>query len=214
MREEFQGHGQRHYAQEGFYSFMDDSLRSFIDSDTKPGILNKVACSVLMQVLCRARAARFDLLKVVQGLAAKVSKWTLACDSDLFQLMSYINTTADMKMQGYIGDRPKDLKIRIYADADFASDADAKSVSGVFEVLVGPNTWFPLHARSSKQGSVAHCTPEAEIVAIDTAIQKTGMPAMDLWNTVLQRTVEIEYMEDNAAKDSLFATCVAYSEGR
>ena len=45
--------------------------------------------------------------------------------------MSYIDTTADVKMQGYIGDHPKDLTIRIYADAEFASDADAKSVSGV-----------------------------------------------------------------------------------
>ena len=72
--------------------FMDDSLKSFIDNDTKPGILSKVACSVLMQVLQGARTARFDLLKVVQGLAAKVSKWTLACDSELFQLMSYIDT--------------------------------------------------------------------------------------------------------------------------
>ena len=78
--------------------FMDDSLKSYIDDDTKPGILSKVACFVLMQVFYGARTARFDLLKVMQGLAAKVSKWTLACDSELFQLMSYIDTTADVKM--------------------------------------------------------------------------------------------------------------------
>ena len=152
-----------------------------------------------MQVLYDARTARFDLLRAVKGLASKVTKWTLACDAQLHQLMCYINTTSDVKMKGYVGDAAKDLKIRIFADSNFAEDEDAKSVSGVFELLYGHNTWFPLHARSTKQGSVAHCMAEAEIVAIDLALQRTGIPAMDLWGTILNRTVQIEHMEDNSA---------------
>ena len=37
--------------------------------------------------------------------------------------MSYIDASAStMKLEGYIGDDPKDLRLQLYADADFASD--------------------------------------------------------------------------------------------
>ena len=109
-------------------------------------------------------------------------------------------------MKRYVGEAAEDLKIRIFADSGFAEDEDAMSVSGVFELLYGSNTRFPLHARSTKQGSVSHCTAEAEIVAIDLALQKTGIPAVDLWETILNRIVEVEYMEDNSACAQILKT--------
>ena len=46
----------------------------------KEGVLQQVACSVLMKVLYGARVARWHLLKAVNRLAARVSKWTSGGD--------------------------------------------------------------------------------------------------------------------------------------
>ena len=152
-----------------------------------------------MKVLYGARLARFDLLKAVQVLACKVSKWTINHDKQLHRLMGYIKATTHVCMKGYVGDTMDDLWIRLFGDADFVGEKDAKSTSGIFECLHGPNTMFPLHAMSKKQGSVAHCTPEAEIVAANTAVRSVGIPAIYLWRTLLGRDVHIEFMEDNTA---------------
>ena len=140
-----------------------------------------------MKVLYAARLARFDLLRAITSLASKLTKWTRKCDKQLERLMSYINASAStMKMEGYIGDDAKDLRLQVYADADFASDLSTrKSTSGLFLALAGPHSFFPLAAVSKKQSAVSHSTPEAEIVAADIAIRTLGIPAMDLWDVVL-----------------------------
>ena len=50
------------------------------DEDVPEGTLARNACSILMIILYTARMARFDLLRAVQSLAAKVTKWTTYCD--------------------------------------------------------------------------------------------------------------------------------------
>ena len=49
------------------------------------------------------------------------------------------------------------------------------------------NTDFPLGCASTSQSCQAHSTPEAEMVAMDVAIRKMGIPSLNLWNAVLQR---------------------------
>ena len=79
----------------------------------------------------------------------------------------------------------EDLHLELYSDADFASDLETrKSTSGMFLVLVGPNTFFPLSGVSKKQSAVSHSTPEAEIVAAAQALRTVGLPALDLWDTI------------------------------
>ena len=41
---------------------------------------------------------------------------------------------------------------------------------------------------STSQSCQAHSTPEAEMVAMDVAVRKMGIPSLNLWNTVLQRS--------------------------
>ena len=135
-----------------------------------------------MKILYAARLARYDLLKAINSLAARLTRWTRRCDKQLERLMSYVHASAStMKMEGYIGDDPKDLRLQLFADADFASDlATRKSTSGLFLALAGPHSFFPLTAAGKKQSAVSHSTPEAGIVAADTAIRTLGIPAMDL----------------------------------
>ena len=54
-----------------------------------------------------------------------------------------------------------------HVDADFAGDTkDARSTSGGYLVLVGPNTFFPLTWLSKRQTSVSRSTTESEVVAM------------------------------------------------
>ena len=130
---------------------------------------------------------RYDLLRAVSALARFVSRWTPLQDKMLHRLVSYINSSLDRKLFGWIGDARADLKITLYADADFAGDTETmRSTSGVFVALTGPNSFYPISALSKRQSCVSHSTPEAELVAVDLAIRTEGLPALDLWSLLLQ----------------------------
>ena len=96
-----------------------------------------------MKVLYAARLARFDLLQAITNLVSRMTKWTRRCDKQLERPMSYINTTASsMKLEGYIGDDPKNLRLQLFADKDFASDLETrKSTSGLVLALAGPHSF-------------------------------------------------------------------------
>ena len=153
-----------------------------------------------MKVLYAARMARFDLLRAVNGLACLVTKWDSTCDKKLHRLMCYINFTLDPRLSGWVGDKHLELAPHLFADADFAGDSTTmRSTSGVFLVILGPNSYFPLAATSKKQTAVSHSTPEAEIVAADLAVRTEGIPAVELWKVLLARTMRIIFHEDNQA---------------
>ena len=61
------------------------------------------------------------------------------------------------------------------------------------------NSFFPLSAISKKQSCVPHSTPEAEIVAADLAIRTEGLPALQLWDMVLERPMKLVFQENNQA---------------
>ena len=142
---------------------------------------------------------RFDLLKCIGLLASRVSKWCLACDKMLFRLMCYVAGSIDLVLEGVVACNGDGLQLELFADADFASDLlTRKSTSGFIMMLTGPNdTRFPVSARSIKQTAVSHSTPEAEIISAAAAVRTAGLPAMTLWDALLNRTVKMEFKEDN-----------------
>ena len=176
-------------------------------SDEQKGTLASKASSILMKVLYGARAARWDLLKIVQVLATRVTKWTVECDRALHRLMCYINCTAEYTLRGYVGDNSASWRLRLFADADFAGERPGyKSTSGAFLVLAAPFTNFPISAKCAKQTSVSHSTPEAEIVSAAAALRLAGLPTLDLFETVLKRLVYLELMEDNQSTIQIIKT--------
>ena len=69
--------------------------------------------------------------------------------------MCDINSTTSTTLTGYIGDPRKDLTLRLYADADLAGGKDSfRSTSGAFLALVGPRSFMPLVAKTTKQSCV------------------------------------------------------------
>ena len=185
--------------------FLDESKLE--DNAKQQGTLQPIACKILMKILYGARLARFDLLRPIAALASKITKWDNNCDLMLHRIICYINSSLDYKMRGYIGDKPEDLNIVLYGDADFAGcNETAKSTSGVFLCLKGPNSFFPLNAISKKQSCVSHSTPEAEIVAANLAIRTEGLPALQLWDMVLERETILKFQEDNQATIQILTT--------
>ncbi len=77
--------------------------------------------------------ARWDLIKAVNILASRVTKWTQACDRALHKLVAYIRTSVELVLEGYVGeqDTADKLFLELFADADWAGDkSDYKSTSG------------------------------------------------------------------------------------
>ena len=52
---------------------------------------------------------------------------------------------------------------------------------------------------AQKQKCVSHSTTEAETVAADTAVRTEGLPALEMWDMVLERKNVLKIMEDNEA---------------
>ena len=145
------------------------------------GSLAPIATRVLMKILFAARMARFDLLRAVQGLAARVTKWSADCDKALHRLVSYIHHTLDVKLTAFIGDPIEQCRLWCFADADHAGEYDNRSTTGCFLVLLGPNTYFPLTAFSKKQTSVSISSTESEVVAANISLRSVGLPSSGLW---------------------------------
>ena len=141
------------------------TIPSIDDHQLKPeefetrGELAGEAAKVLMKALYGARLVRYDLLWIICSLARCVTKWTVACDRRLHKLICYINSTLDYVLRGTVGNPMELLSLKLFADADFAGcEKTARSTSGVFLCLVGPNTFMPLAAISKKQTCVSHST--------------------------------------------------------
>ena len=75
------------------------------------GELNRAAASVSMAALFSGRLVRFDTLRPIQRLAENFHKWTPRHSAKLHRLIEYINSTADYKQYGFIGDAWEHLKV-------------------------------------------------------------------------------------------------------
>eukprot|EP00971_Amphidinium_carterae_P095328 1885995-Amphidinium_carterae.1 len=96
--------------------------------------------------------ARFDLLRPVNVLASAITKWTKGCDKALWRLMSYIDSSKDLKIVAEVGDDVKDIQAQLFADADFAGcPFSARSTSGVYFAMMGKHTHVPIAAVSKRQ---------------------------------------------------------------
>ena len=89
-------------------------------SDFIRGKLQPIAARVLMKILYGARLARFDLLRAVCYLATFITKWDASCDKKLHRLMCYINSTLNLRMVGWVGDKISDVSPHLFADVDLA----------------------------------------------------------------------------------------------
>ena len=71
-------------------------------------------------------------------------------------------------------------------DSDFAGDLeDSKSTSGGILCIFGSHT-FTTSWMCKKQTSVSHSSTESEIISLDAGVRMDGIPALDLWDLVME----------------------------
>ena len=102
------------------------------------------------------------------------------------------------------------MELRLYVNADFAGDRlHGKSTSGGFLILYGPNTFYPLAWISKRQTSTSRSTTESEVVSLAHSLYQGGLPALQLWEKLLDRQVTFRVLEDNQA--TIFVIKKGYS---
>ena len=75
----------------------------------------------------------------------------------------------------------------LFQDSDFAGDLeDSKSTSGGILCIFGSRTFVPISRMCKRQTSVAHSSTEAEIISLDAGLRMDGIPALDLWDSVVE----------------------------
>ena len=120
-------------------------------------------------------------------LARAVTKWTRACDKRLARLISYIHYTSEFKQCCHVGNTAQQCRLGLFQDSDFAGDLqDSKSTSGGLLCIFGSHTFVPTSWMCKKQTSVLHSSTEAEIISLGAGLRMDGIPALDLWDLVVE----------------------------
>ena len=164
---------------------IDDHQLAPSDFTTK-GHLSPVAARIVLKGLYVARFLRRDIYWSVNVLAREVTKWTMACDKRLKRLIAWMHYSKEWVQTCFVGDKFEDLILSCFVDASFAGDLeDSKSTSGGVLCLVGPNTFAIISWMCKKQGAVSHSSSEAEIISLETTLRMEALPALELWDTII-----------------------------
>ena len=127
------------------------------------------------------------MLWSVNKVARAVTKWTKACDKRLARLISKIHHTSEYLQYCYVGNTAQQCRLGLFQDSDFARDLeDSKSTSGGVLCIFGSQTFVPISWMCKKQTSVSHSSTEAEIISLDAGLRMDGIPALTLWDLVIE----------------------------
>ena len=120
-------------------------------------------------------------------LARSITKWTKACDKRSARLISYIHHTCEFKQYCHVGNTAQQCRLGLFQDSEFAGDfKDSKSTSGGLLCIFESLTFVPTSWTCKKQTSVSHSSTEAEIISLDAGLRMEAIPAVDLWDLVIE----------------------------
>ena len=151
------------------------------------GELSKVCSQIVFKCLYVARIGGPDFLWSVNTFARAVTKWTRACDERLARLMSYIHHTCEFEQYCHVGNAAQQCRLGLFQDSDFAGDLeDPKSTSSGLLCIFGSHTFAPISWMCKKHTLVTHSSREAEIISLDAGLHTDGIPALTLWDWVIE----------------------------
>ena len=151
------------------------------------GGLSKVCAQIVLKWLFLARNGRLDILWSVNKLARAVTKWTKACDKRLARLISYIHHACEYRQYCDVGNTAKQCRLGLFENSNSAGDLeDWKTTSGGILCIFGSRTFVSRSWMCKKQTSVSHSSTEAEVLSLDAGLRMDGIPAVDLWDSVIE----------------------------
>ena len=87
----------------------------------------------------------------------------------------------------FVGNTAQQCRRGLFQDSDFAGGIqDSKSTSGGLLCIFGSQTFVPISWMCKKQTSVSRSSTEAEVVSLDAGLRMDGIPALDLWYSVIE----------------------------
>ena len=93
----------------------------------------------------------------------------------------------EFKQYCHVGNTAKQCRLGLFQDSDFAGDLeDSKSTSGRLLCIFGSHTLVPISWMCNKQTSVSNSSTEDEITSLDASLRMDGIPALDLWDLVIE----------------------------
>ena len=132
-------------------------------------------------------------------LTTRVTRWSRFEDRQLRRCICYLHHSREKVLTGWINHKNEDeASIDVYTDSDFAAcPYSAKSTSGILIIIRTEGAVFPLYWTSRKQSSTARSTPEAEMIAMSTAMFSEAFSVQTMLEHLLQRSVRVTYKQDN-----------------
>ena len=187
-------------------SFPESSMTDQELSQT--GELSGLASKVLMRALWLSRLARPDISFIVGRLTTMVTRWSRFEDRQLHRCICYLHHSRDKVLVGHLDhEHEHEMSIEVYTDSDFAAcPHTAKSTSGILIALKTGQSMYPLHWCSRKQSSVARSTPEAELIAMSTAMFTEVFNVQTMLEHLMQRQVPVNYRQDIQAVVQILGT--------
>ena len=162
------------------HHFKDEELKSV-------GQLSKVSSQIVLKCLYLARIGRPDILWSVNKLARSITKWTKACAKRLCRLISYIHHTCEYKQYFHVGNSAKQCRLDCFKTRTSREILKIqKSTSVGILCIFGSHTFVPISWMCEKQTSVSHSSTEAEIISLDAGLRMDGIPALTLWDLVIE----------------------------
>ena len=132
----------------------------------KRGKLSNVAAKLVMKFMWLGPISRPDLHdgcdQCLRRSHHSIKRMT--------RLAGYVAATLDHCHVMQIHDSPSELRLWLYADADFGSAPDMKSTSGYLLALEGPRSFALLLWCSKRQRAVSRSTTEAKFVSLSTSL--------------------------------------------
>ena len=110
-----------------------------------------------------------------------------SCDKLVARLISNIHHISEYWQYCYVGNRHNNADLDCYKTSDFAGDLeDSKSTSKGVLYIFGSHTFVPISWMCKKQTSVSRSSREAEIISLDAGLRMDGIPALTLWDLVIE----------------------------
>jgi len=176
------------------------------------GQLSNVAAKLVMRFMWLGRISRPDLLVAINVCAGHTTKWTANDDKRMTRLAGYVAATLDHCHIMRIHDKPSDLRLSLYAGADFGSAPDMKSTSGYLLALDGPQSFALILWCSKRQCAVSRSTTEVEFVSFSTSLFTEAVLLLEICQQLIIPEIVLNCYKDSQAALAIIAQVAAFEQ--
>ena len=120
-------------------------------------------------------------------LARAVTKWTKSCDKRLARLISYMHHTCEFRQYCHVGNTAQQCRMDYFKILILQETWKTQNrLRGRLLCNLGSQTFVPISWMCEKQSSVSHSSTEAELISLDAGLRMDGIPALHLWELVIE----------------------------